>query len=60
MLPHIGQLDKKLTNAMMNLAASESLVMNEGVNSRQVKDSTLHATLLGHAEPQREDAGHGW
>ena len=43
MLPHIGQRDRMLTNSMQNSVASETLVRNEGLNSRISK---LYAVLM--------------
>ena len=48
MLPHIGQLDKKLTNSTKNSAASETPVTNENSISGPEKDSnsTMHFPLM--------------
>ena len=48
MLPHVDQLDKKLTNAMNNSEKSETLVTNEIWNGNPEKDSnsTIHFLLM--------------
>ena len=46
-LSYLGQLDRNLVNAMKNSAASETRVMNVGLNVGQEQDSnsTLHLVL---------------